>query len=289
MTSRYRSDAGRAAVRAWCERRLDAWTTPHERSEIETSAGRTHLVSAGGGEATVLYLPGTNMNAATSLALAAALAADVRVVVADLPGQPGASTGELPGGDRLRAWGGWAGEVVGAVSAGAPGRLVLVGHSLGGAVALAAPTVGIAGLVLVDPAGLVRLRVPATVLRATVPWLLRPTPERSGALLARMVAPGRPVDPALAGWMTVVARHTRPTTAPGPLPRAVTGRWSGVPRAVLTGEFDRFLPPDLLRPAVRQRLGTDLVELAGAGHLSVDEDPAGVAAAVAAVVRASAS
>ncbi len=100
--NRYRSRQGHELVRNWCERRLDEWTVAHERHEVDTGAGRTHLVVAGSGEVIVLLLPGTNFNAATSLSLASALAARVRVVLADLPGQPGLSTGHLPGGGSPR-------------------------------------------------------------------------------------------------------------------------------------------------------------------------------------------
>ena len=169
-SSVYRNRGGEVAIRNWCRRRLDRWTAPHERLEIDTDLGRTHLVVAGtGDEGTVLYLPGTNFNAATSLLLAGELAARARVVIADLPGQPGLSSGARPTGPRIAAYGSWAGEVVDEVrrSFGA-GPLLLVGHSLGAAVALAAPTAGVAALVLIDPAGLVRVRVSPAVLLSTL-------------------------------------------------------------------------------------------------------------------------
>ncbi len=52
----------------------------------------------------------------------------------------------------------------------------------------------------------------------------------------------------------------------------------------LAGEHDTFLPPARLGPAVRHRLGVDLTLLPGLGHLSVDEDPLRVAAAIIAVL-----
>ncbi len=283
--NRYRSRQGHELVRDWCERRLDEWTVAHERHEVDTGAGRTHLVVAGSGEVIVLFLPGTNFNAATSLSLASALAARVRVVLADLPGQPGLSTGHRPAGDRLAASGTWAGEVAEWVQNSlAAGPLILAGHSLGGAVALAAPTTGITALVVIDPAGLMRLHVSPAVLRATLPWSLRPTRRRSRALLEHLTAPGRTPEPTLVDWMTLVARHTTPSGAPGPLPAAVTARWRTIPRVALAGEHDTFLPPARLGPAVRHRLGVDLTPLPGLGHLSVDEDPLRVAAAIIAVL-----
>ncbi len=275
--SLYRSDATRREIRTWCDRRLAHWDVPHERATVDTAAGETHLLTAGRGDTTVLYLPGTNHNAATSLPVLAALATGHRVVAADVPGQPGLSAGARPAGDPMAAYGAWAGELVGRLRA---GRLLLVGHSLGAAIALAAPPAGVAGLVLVDPAGLVRLRVGARVLAATLPWLLRPTRARSARLLQHLhAATRRPADDAVE-WMTSVARGTRTSGAPGPLPPAVVRRWRAVPRRVLSGAQDCFLPVPRLQAAVRARLDTELQILPGAGHLVPDERPEEVVGAV---------
>lgn len=281
MSSRYRSMRGQQVLRDWCERRLEYWDQAHTRHEVATTAGDTHLVAAGCGDATVLYLPGTNFSAATSLSLALALATRCRVVLADLPGQPGLSTGQRPSGDRAAGYGVWVGEIVEWVrgSLGA-GPLVLAGHSLGAAVALAGPTTGVTALVVIDPAGLVNLRVSAAVLRATLPWLMRPTGRRSQALLKQLTVPDWTDDPALVEWMTLVARHTIPGGAPRPLPAAVTARWHTTPRLAVSGERDTFLPPSRLAPAVRDHLGIELTVLPGLGHLSVAEDPATLATVI---------
>ena len=133
MADLYRSPAGHEAIRSWCASRLDGRAFPHERRTVPTVLGETSLVTAGDGPATVLYLPGTNFNAASSLLLVDALAGRVRVVVADLPGQPGLSAGRRPP-DRL-AYGAWVDELVASLAA---DRLVLAGHSLGAAAALTA-------------------------------------------------------------------------------------------------------------------------------------------------------
>jgi len=163
------------------------------------------------------------------------------------------------------------------------GPVILAGHSLGAAAALAAPTDGVAALALVDPAGLVRLRVSPRVLRSTLPWLLRPTEARSRALIQHMLGPGGRPDSGLVDWMTLVARHTRVSGAPGPFPAPITARWHSTPRVVMSGEHDCFLPPPRLGPAARTRLGIDLTVLAGLGHLTVAEDPPLVAAGILAV------
>jgi len=264
----YRTAAGHERVRSWCIDQFDRWTTPHERTTVATTVGETHLLSVGAGEPTVLYLPGTTFNAATSLSLAAALAAAHRVVVADVPGQPGLSAATRPDGSL--GYGLWVDEVVAHLQ---PDRVVLAGHSLGAAIALAAGTPGVAGLLLLDPAGLVRLRVSPPVLAATLPWVLRPTPTRSARLLRKMHGPGREPSSTHVEWMTLAARHTRSSLAPRPLPASALRRWQAIPRAVLTGERDCFLPPRRLRAAVRDELGVDLQVLPRAGHLTPQECP----------------
>ncbi len=278
MADPYRTPAGREAIRAWCTARLDAWAVPHERRTVPTTLGETSLVTAGEGAATVLYLPGTNFNAATSLTLVEALAARQRVVVADLPGQPGLSAGRRPG-DRL-AYGAWIAEIVAAV---AGDRLVLAGHSLGAAAALTADPAGVHGLLLLDPAGLIRLRVRPGTLLATLPWLARPTPARSARLLAEMHARSCAPSPEHVEWMTLVARHVRTSLAPSPLPRALLDRWRDTPRAVLVGEQDCFLPARPLATATRARLGVDLDVVTRAGHLLPEDQPQRVVDAVTAL------
>jgi pimeloyl-ACP methyl ester carboxylesterase len=274
----YRTAAGHDQLRLWCVDQLDRWTTPHDRTTIGTTAGETHLVSAGAGDLTVLYVPGTTFNAATSLSLVAALAMAHRVVVADVPGQPGLSTGMRPTGNQLLAYGRWVDEVVAHLQA---NRLVLAGHSLGAAIALAADTSGVAGILLLDPAGLIRLRVPPSVMGATLTWLVRPTPARSARLLRHLHAPGWQPSATHIEWMTLAARHTRSTLAPKPLPTSSLRRWQAIPRAVLTGELDCFLPVGPLRTTVRDKLAADVRILQGAGHLTPEERAEAIVDAVA--------
>jgi|1186.fasta_scaffold03316_2 pimeloyl-ACP methyl ester carboxylesterase len=275
MSGVYRTDRGMGSIRDWCARRLDGWPVPHERREIATTAGATHLLIAGQPDAgTVLYFPGTNFNAASSLSVAAELAARVRVVVVDLPGQPGLSEARRPRANRVAAYGAWAGEVVEHVhrSVGS-GPLMMVGHSWGAAVALAAPTSHISALALVNPAGLVRLRLAPPVLRATLAWVVRRDDRSSTALLRHLVGPDRQPQPELVEWMTLVGRHTRPTGAPRPLTPRLLTRWRHTSRMVLSGEQDCFLPSEPLGRAVEERLRVRLDVLDRLGHLSVADDP----------------
>ena len=274
----YRTPEGHQAIRSWSTARLDGWALPHERRTVSSALGETSLVTAGDGPATVLYLPGTNFNAASSLVLVEALAARLRVVVADLPGQPGLSAGRRP--PDLLAYGAWIDEIVAGLDA---DRLLLAGHSLGAAAALTADPAGVHGLLLLDPAGLIRLRVGLGTLGATLPWLVRPTPARSARLLALMHARGRSPSPEHVEWMTLVARHVRTSLAPSPMPPAVLDRWRDTPRAVLCGEQDCFLPVPPLAAAARAKLGVDLDVVAEAGHLAPEDQPQRVADAISAL------
>ncbi|MFI1013130.1 alpha/beta fold hydrolase [Streptomyces sp. NPDC020965] len=267
MRSIYRSVAGRDAIGRWCAERLDEWPVAHERVTLSVSGVRTHVVTAGSGSP-VVFVPGTNFNAAASLPVASALvAAGHRVILPDVPGQPGLSSGErgLAGG-RLSWYGRWLGEVIEQTAA---GPVTVMGHSFGAAVALSCDSPHIERLVLASPAGLTGLSVPPRLLAASAAWFLRPTPASSARLLRAMSAPGRQPREELVEWMTLVARHSRSSGAPGraePPPGRCT-------RLAVTGAHDVFLPPERLHRAVRDTLGTELRVVAGAGHLIVEEHP----------------
>jgi pimeloyl-ACP methyl ester carboxylesterase len=277
----YRTADGRQALRTWCQDRLDRWSVEHRRLAVETVAGPVHVVQAGDGPTGVVYLPGTHFNAATSLRLLGALAARCRVSAVDLPGQPGLSS-ELRLPDTPEAQRPWLRQVLARLSQDG-GPLILLGHSRGAQVALAADPETVDGLVLVNPAGLVRATVGPRTLRFALPWLLRPTPARSAALLRMMTGPAassaqEPADRVTdhAGWLTAVARSCRPTGAPPPVPREVTDRWRSTPHRVLVGADDCFFPPHRVVPAVRARLDSEPVVLPGVGHLAVEEATAAV-------------
>lgn len=267
----YRSESARQVLTNWCRRRLDGWDVEHMRDVLDTSLGETHVVVAGELEPTLVILPGTNLNAATSTAMAGRLAASRRTVVVDLPGQPGLSAAERPNADRLRRYGSWLDELLPSL---ASGQVVLIGHSLGAAVALAAtPSDRIAGLVLLDPAGLIRLRLTGQLLASTLPWILRPNPHNSERMLRYMSAPGHAPSGELVDWLTILVRCAHTSVAPGPLPPGLVRRWLSTPRVVATGEHDRFFPPERLRRSVRGGLDSETVVLAGSGHLAPEENP----------------
>ncbi|PCG84743.1 alpha/beta hydrolase [Streptomyces sp. WZ.A104] len=287
MPSVYRSTAAQQEVRRWCLSRLDAWHVAHVRREVATSAGPTSVVTLGpeprGGAQAVVLLPGTNMNAALCPAIAEALAREHRVVILDLPGQPGLSSGRRPRAGRTDWYGRWLSEVLPLV---VREPAVVVGHSLGGAVALAGDSPLIAGRVLLSSAGVTRLRVPVPLVSATVPWLLRPSVPRAEELLRHMSAPGRAVPGHLSAWMDLVARCCRTSLAPAPLPPALLERSRAAPVLVATGRFDLLLPPRVLGPAAQRRLGVGLRVVEGSGHLLLDEAPVEVCGVVEEFLRA---
>ncbi|MBT2509382.1 alpha/beta hydrolase [Streptomyces sp. ISL-98] len=267
----YKSNSDRTRVRRWCAERLDAWGVDHARRELTTSAGITS------GAPSIVLLPGTNMNAAVSLAAVTVLSADWHTVVLDVPGQPGLSGDWRPRRGRISWYGNWLSE---ALERAVPGPALVVGHSLDGAIALACSSLRITGRVLVSPAGLTRLRVSPSVVAATVPWLVSPSVRRARRLLNHMVAPGRLVPGALATWMDMVATCCHSSLAPAPLPAVVLKGRRSTSCAVVTGRHDVFLPPQALGPAARRGLGVDVQVVEGAGHLLLEEEPEAVAAIV---------
>jgi pimeloyl-ACP methyl ester carboxylesterase len=163
----------------------------------------------------------------------------------------------------------------------ADGPFVLVGHSLGAAVVLAAsPSDRVAGIVLVDPAGLVKATIRPGLLATSLAWFLRPTNARSARLIERMQAPGHAAPAELTEWFTLVARHTRSDGAPGPVGPEVAQRWRETPRSVLVGESDTFFPPAKLRPVAEDQLGVDVTVIPDAGHLLPHDHPEAVVDAV---------
>ena len=266
-------------MRRWCRDRLQAWPVAHRTTVVPTVLGETHLTSLGTGADVCVYLPGTNFNAATSTALLEALAARCRVVCADLPGQPGLSTATRPREDP-RGHGRWLRQVLDEARGDPVGRVVLVGHSRGAAVALATDPSTVDALVLLSPAGLAGPRLAPGTLALSLAWLLRPTDRRSARLVDLMAGPASSTDLSrLVEWMTLAARSTRTSGAPGPLPQDVLARWRGHDVRVLAGEHDVFFPPDrLVDPALRL-LGVRLEVVREAGHLLPDQRPEAVVAA----------
>jgi len=276
----YRSEALESEVRRWCADHLDAWRVPHNTDIVNTSLGDTHLTWAGGGAGTCVFLPGTNFNAATSTGLLGVLSTRCRVVCADLPGQPGLSAADRPS-DETTGFARWVAELLEEVRRRGPGgKVVLMGHSRGAAVALSADPDSVDSLVLLSPAGLARVHLTPGVLVGSVMWLIRPTPSTSGRLVQRITGGDAKSFDLVVDWMTLVGRSTRATGAPGPLPREVLVRWLGRPIQILVGRGDVFFPPRRLEGPVQRYLGRHVEVIDDAGHLLVDQRPDAVSAAL---------
>jgi pimeloyl-ACP methyl ester carboxylesterase len=232
---------------------------------VDTSAGQVQLTSAGTGQPRVVMIPGTGFNAAVNLPWLRALSARWATTVVDLPGQPGLSDPRRP----RRASAGWYGRVLDEVLAAADlDRIVLVGNSLGAAVALAAESPRIAARALISPAGFIRLTVDPKLVLASADWLLRPTPEHTRRMLRMFVAPGQEPPETEVEWMTLMAGTCRTTLAPPPLSAELLSCRSERPCVVGVGEHDRFLPPKRLAPAVHRTMGLELQVIAGMGHMT---------------------
>jgi pimeloyl-ACP methyl ester carboxylesterase len=206
--------------------------------------------------------------------------------VVDLPGQPGLSDPRRPHRDRLA----WCGRVLDEVLAAMDADgVVLVGNSLGAAVALAADSPRITARALVSPAGFIRLRVDPKLALAAAVWMLRPTAEHTRRMLRMFVAPGADPPETEVEWMTLVAADCRTTLAPPPLPTELLARRAERPCVVGVGEHDRFLPPHRLSPAVRRTMNLDVRTFSSVGHLTTPADLGKVVSLVTQVVDPPAS
>ncbi|WP_163275022.1 alpha/beta fold hydrolase [Cellulomonas iranensis] len=254
----------RRRIDDWCDARLSAWDVPHRSEHRDTVAGPTHVLTAGDPDVPVpvVLVPGANACAAAHLPALTALATRGHVVAPDVPGEPGLSSGRRVEGARVHQLGAWLDEVVTRLDR----PVVLVGHALGAAAALATTSPLVVGRVLVCPGGLRRPRLPPRVLAAAARWRAAPRPATSYRLLEHLVAPAERVDPELVEWLTLVGRHVRPGFVPGRQADRITDALRSRPPVVAAGVHDRLLPPAHVAPAARRLLGTDVVPLA-CGHL----------------------
>ncbi|WP_159945169.1 MULTISPECIES: alpha/beta fold hydrolase [unclassified Nocardiopsis] len=270
----YRSENAERSVHAWCHKALSQWPELGPLPPVETHLGSTRAFRAAGGPGTpVLVLSGTNFNAATTVPAARALSADRPVLLVDPPGQPGLSCGQRVGGARIQTYGAWLDEFLPQIT----DRPVLVlGHSRGAAVALAStPSPLVAGMLLLNPAGLTAAGVSTESMRATLPWMIHPNEHTSERLVEFLSGPATPCEKhrAETEWLALVARSCRTGSLPGPLPAEHFRAWADTPVRVATGSHDPFFSPARLYGPALRFLDTEVRTIEGAGHLSLYEQP----------------
>ena len=267
---------------------MTAATKPVTLSEHEASCGgaRVRYVAGGDGDALIL-VHGLGGAAENWVELAPKLARRHRVIVPDLPGHGGSEPAR--GATHL---GPYADAVLAAAAAEGIERAVVVGHSLGGVVALrlalARPAL-VRGLVLCSPAGITsssrQARIVIAVSAAVRPGrLVAPFRHRlAGRPWYRSVVFGRffvsdaaALSPrATIGFLDGTARHTDMRGAGRALvlgdPRL---ELEGVqaPSLVLWGARDTQLPLDDAFEYTR-RLRGRLRVIADCGHLAIGERP----------------
>lgn len=270
----YRSDNAERSVHAWCHKALSQWPELGPLPPVETRLGSTQAFRSAGGPGTpVLVLSGTNFNAAATVPAARALSADRPVLLVDLPGQPGLSCNQRVGGARIETYGAWLDELLPQIT---DGPVLVLGHSRGAAIALAStPSPLVAGILLLNPAGLTAAGVSSESMRATLPWMIHPNEQTSGRLVEFLSGPSTECDKhrAEAEWLTLVARYCRAGSTPSPLPAEHFRAWAQTPVAVATGSHDPFFSPARLHGPARRFLDADVHTIEGAGHLSLYEQP----------------
>lgn len=269
----YRSDAGKRAIRGWCEHQLACSVA--RRRTTPTALGRTEVVEFGRGPSTVVFVPGTNFNTATWLPLLEEASLSSHVIGVDVPGQPGLSASTRPT-LRHRAYGRWLVEIAEALDV---GPVTLVGHSLGARIALEAALVTpdlVERLVLVAPAGIVPVRPSPRAVLPSVSWLARPTTTSARRMVRVMTGTDAPALPGLVEWMTLVGRHVRP---PNPAKLGIAPlstddlRAVKAETAVLTGALDCFVRSTHLARRLATTMPAALSIDPLGGHLLPHEHP----------------
>ena len=98
---------------------------------------------------------------------------------------------QRPPGVAHSGYAGWVTELIDWVARHDRRARLLAGHCRGAAVALSANPDTVDGLALFSPAGLIAVRPTLTMLRATLPWLVRRNTLGARRLLDYMSGPGR--------------------------------------------------------------------------------------------------
>ncbi|NJL55969.1 alpha/beta hydrolase [bacterium] len=169
----YTSPTGWQAMMQWYAATLATFPSGVTCYHVTTRFGPTHLLAAGQADAPLLLLVhGSNVNALGWRHQITALSAHYRVIAPDVPGFAGRSAA-MRLNDHNDDYAHWLADILDALAA---PRALLAGSSSGGAFVLrfaARYPERCAGLVLINPAGIVRFRYPYAWFRhPRSTWLL---------------------------------------------------------------------------------------------------------------------
>ena len=267
----YTSEDGARLVRERYEQQLAAWPVPSLRHEIETSHGRTFALTCGDDDAPpVVLLHGSGANSTMWLDGIELLAADHRVVLVDLLGEPGLSDPvrlDLATGDTAD----WLAECLDALGI---DRTALVGISLGGWTAAdfaARRPERVNRLALLCPAGIGRQTIgkvaPAFLLSLLGARGRRRSAEIVTGLDARQ-------HPEVFEELSRMFGHFRPRTERFPVFDDDTLRRLTMPVLAVLGERDRVFDPVHTRERLTALLPDVRVDVvAGSGHALLGQAP----------------
>jgi pimeloyl-ACP methyl ester carboxylesterase len=266
-------------------RRIEAYLPPAGRF-IDVPGARLHVREQGSGQALLLIHGLAGQMAHYSYALLDLLAQDHRVVIVDRPGS-GYSTRDGATGASLSAQAGALAALIDTLQLGQP---VVVGHSLGGAVALALALeypgkVGAVALLAplthapdTVPGVFKALTIRSKLMRKLVAWTLA-TPAsiaRSNQVLAEVFGPEPvPADFATRGGGLLGLRPSQFLSACGDLqalPEAMPAleasyRDIKVPVSVLFGRGDRLLDWQANGQALADKVPGATLKLVDGGHM----------------------
>ncbi|MDN5860356.1 MAG: alpha/beta hydrolase [Pseudonocardia sp.] len=288
--------------------------TPVDATTLDVRGTRTRVWRYGAAEprATLLFLHGLRgEHHGLEPIVAYLVAADpsLRVLVPDLPGF--GATPVLPHDTHdVAGYAGWTRELLDLAGGDVGADVVLAGHSFGSIVAaatVAGDAAGIGALVLVSPIAAAPLRGPRAAMRRLTSIYHRvagAVPAAAGEAMLRnrlvtwiaTVAMTTTTDPELRNWIHAehgryfagfAGRDSLLEAFTASVSHTVTGYAPEVkvPTLLVAGELDTLAPPAAQRALRPLFPDARLVMLPGTGHLAHYEQPAVVAAAIAAEIQ----
>lgn len=270
----YRSDEHRDVVRSWCRARLNRPDLNLHLENLNTDLGETNISVVGERGPWLIVVPAAFDSAATVLPPLLTLASEYRVVVIDIPGEPGLSNDIRPHADLVTNYGDWIDDVISSITT-SPVRLL--GDGMGATIALCARSPQIAELVAVSPEGINNRPDDLRTTYRYFRWKFVPSRRNTDKLLRLAYGTARPPHHvSLVQWFSMLGHAVRPSHRPAPLPNAELAAWRDRPHRVVVGEHDVVHPAERLRRPVRMLMNSELVVTPGTGELLLHEHPGAV-------------